>query len=272
MSKQEVNIFSLVNSIYKNKNLLIQMTKRVLLSKYKGSFLGFFWTIINPIFMLLVYTFAFSVVFKSKWGLEQEGHFDFAIILFASLIIFNIFAETIRDSPSIIIINSSYVKKVVFPLEILPIINLCAAMINATISLMIMIVMFLLVRKGISFTILYLPLVLIPLLLITLGFSYILSAIGVFLRDINQIVTHALTVLLFTSPIFFSIDRVPIMFKKFIYLNPIALIIEEARKIIIFGIEPNFIILASTTLVGFLSLCIGFFIFQKLRNGFADVL
>ncbi|MDX1959921.1 MAG: ABC transporter permease [Leptospiraceae bacterium] len=272
MNQVKTSIYSLIISIHKNKNLIYQMTRRSLESKYKGSILGFFWSLVNPLLMLTVYTFAFSVVFKSKWGLEQEGHFDFALILFASLIVFNIFGESVKESSIIITNNASYVKKVIFPLELLPIINLLSTLVNAGTSLIIMIVMFLLLRHEIPFTIVFFPLVVIPLIFISTGISYLLASLGVFIRDIGQVVSHIVTILLFTSPIFFSIDRVPELFKKFIFLNPIGLLVEEARKVLVFGKHPDWIILGIYTIAGYLVLSIGYFVFQKLRKGFADVL
>lgn len=268
----QTSLTAAFRSAVENRNLIIQMSKRTVLAKYKGSIFGFFWTLINPLFMLIVYTFAFSVVFKSRWGLNNEGHFDFALILFVSLIVFNIFSETVKDAPTIITSNASYVKKVVFPLEILPVVSLITALINAGTSFAVMFVLMVLLGNPVHLTIIYFPAVVLPLILITLGLSYLLASIGVFLRDISQIVSHLTTILLFTSPIFFSMDRIPEMFRKFAFLNPLGLIVEESRKAVIFGHSPDWKILGYSALFGIFLLWAGFYIFQRLRKGFADVL
>jgi lipopolysaccharide transport system permease protein len=222
--------------------------------------------------MLIVYTFAFGIVFKAKWGVANEGHFDYATILFASLIVFNIFSETIRDSPTAITNNAGYVKKVVFPLEILPIVTLIAALVNSATSFIVMLLIMLLIGVPVHITILFFPIVIFPLVLTTLGLSFILSSIGVFLRDISHLVNHIVTVLMFTSPIFFPLDRIPMNYKKFVFLNPIGLIVEESRKVLIMGYDPDWQIVGFSTLFGVFLLFFGFYIFQKLRKGFADVL
>ncbi|BDA79209.1 transport permease protein [Leptospira kobayashii] len=248
------------------------MTKRNLLGKYKGSFFGLLWSFINPLFMLGIYTFAFSVVFKAKWGLKEEGHIDFALILFASLTIFNLFGEILKESPLLIVSQPNFVKKVVFPLEILPIINLLSALIHSAISLCVFLLFYGIAHLALPVTILLLPLVVIPLVLISLGISYILASLGVFLRDIGYFMTHIITILLFTSPVFFSLDRIPEKFRYLMLANPLAYLLEDARSVMIFGKYPNWNVLAAYTALGLCLLILGYWWFQKTRKGFADVL
>jgi lipopolysaccharide transport system permease protein len=263
---------SLVQSVRKNRELILQMTKRNLIGKYKGSIFGLLWSFLNPLILLSIYTFAFSVVFKAKWGLAEEGILDFALILFASLTVFNLFGEILKDSPTLILSQPNYVKKVIFPLEILPVVNLLTALVHTCISILIFIIFFGFAHKSIPWTLVFLPIIFLPLLLISLGLSFFLASMGVFLRDIGYFMTHIITILLFTSPVFFPLDRIPPMFQKILFLNPVAYILEEARAIMVFGKIPDWKILSIYTLVGFILTILGFWWFQKTRKGFADVL
>ncbi|TGL77755.1 ABC transporter permease [Leptospira yasudae] len=266
------SLTSLGRSIYQNRQLIIQMTKRNLIGKYKGSFLGLLWSFINPLIMLSIYTFAFSFVFEAKWGLNDEGHLDFALILFASLTIFNLFSEILKESPSLIVSQPNFVKKVIFPLEILPISNFLSALVHSGISLGIFLIFFGITHLSLPVTLFFLPLVVIPLISLSLGISYILASLGVFLRDIGYLMNHIITILLFTSPVFFSLEKIPPKFRIFMLANPLAYLLEDARSVMIFGKAPNWKILLIYTLLGFLLLMFGYWWFQKTRKGFADVL
>ncbi|KYP93952.1 sugar ABC transporter permease, partial [bacteria symbiont BFo2 of Frankliniella occidentalis] len=240
---------------------------------YKGSFLGLTWSLFNPILMLTVYTFVFSVIFKSRWGGEQSGgHADFAIILFTGLIIFNIFSEAINRSTTLITSNVNFVKKVVFPIEILPVVSLLSSLFHAGISLIVLLVTILFFKHQIHATIFFLPIILIPLILSITGLSWILASLGVYIRDIPQTVNIAVMILMFLSPVFYPISALPITFQKIVLLNPIAFLIEETRKIICFGIIPNWELLTIDTIISLLIFLIGFSFFQKTKKGFADVI
>lgn len=266
------SILELGKSIVHNKNLIWSLAKRNVVGKYKGSFFGLFWSFLNPLILLSIYTFAFSVVFKAKWGMEDEGHFDFALILFASLTIFNVFSETISGAPTVILGNPNFVKKVVFPLEILPIVNFVTAIIHFSLSLSIFFLFFFTFRLYIPWTIIFLPVVLIPLSLISIGLSYFLAAVGVYVRDIGFFIGHFLQIMLFTSPVFYSLDRIPPSIRKIVFLNPVAYILENARYVLVFGKIPSWKVLTVYSCLGLLTLVIGFYVFQKLRKGFADVI
>jgi lipopolysaccharide transport system permease protein len=271
-NKYSTSIFSFVRSLYLNQELIWQLTKRNIIGKYKGSILGFLWSFLNPLVMLCIYTFAFSLVFKSKWGLQNESTGDFALILFASLTIFNLFGDVLRESPTIVSNQPNFVKKVVFPLEVLPVVSLITAFIHSLFSLTVFFVFFAFTHSEISLSMLYLPFIFVPLLFISLGTSYFFSAVGVYLKDIGYIMGHIVTILLFTSPVFFSLERIPENFRAFIFLNPIAYILESARNVMVFGKSPDFLILGIYTLLGIFVFWFGYFWFQRTRIGFADVL
>jgi len=236
--------------------------------------LGLVWSFLNPLFMLVIYTFVFSVVFKARWNVEGDNStVNFAIILFSGLIIHGLLGEMLGRAPSLIISNVNYVKKVVFPLAILPIVALGAALFHAFISVIVLLIAQIILSGGLPpLTILWLPVVIAPFLLLLLGLTWWLASLGVYLRDINQILAPIITALLFISPIFFPASALPEPLRPYLFLNPISLIVEQTREVLIFGNMPDFKALALYSLVAIAIAVIGFFWFQKTRKGFADVL
>ena len=260
-------------SFIRNRVLINQMAKREVLGRYRGSVIGLGWSFFNPLLMLSVYTFFFSFVFKSRWGNVQDaGHADFAIILFVGLIIHGLFAECINRAPTLINSNVSYVKKVVFPLEVFPWIAMGSALFHAGISIVVLLVLQLVIAGSLHWTIVFLPLVVLPLILVTLGFAWFLAATGVYVRDISQTTGLITSVMLFVSPVFYPISTLPHKMQLLVMLNPLTLIIEESRKVLLFGEIPNWSALGVYSLVSMVIAWIGFWWFQKTRKGFADVL
>ena len=247
------------------------MVKREIVGRYRGSFLGLLWSFFNPVLMLAVYTFVFSIVFQARWGQGSNDKYEFALVLFAGLIVFNLFSECISRSTGLILGNVNYVKKVIFPLEILPWVTLGSALFHAGISLGVLVIFQLLVAS-VPWTILLLPVVILPLLLLIMGVSWWLASIGVFIRDVGQFVGMLLTVLMFMSPIFYPVSALPESVRGWLFLNPLTFIIEQARDVVIWGKLPDWGGLALYTLVAIMAAWAGLFWFQKTRKGFADVL
>lgn len=258
--------------LWRHRELISASTKREVLGRYRGSVIGLLWPIVIPIFMLAIYTFVFSMVFKARWGETGESKTEFALMLFAGLIIFNIFSECVSRAPSLILANVNYVKKVVFPLEILPIVCLLSALFHGAISLSVWLLAYVLLFGMPHSTALYLPLIILPYMLFIMGLSWGLASLGVYLRDVGQIVNLLTTVLMFMSPIFYPITALPENYRDFLYLNPLTTVIEQVRSMLYFGNSPNFSILAVYWVVAFLIAWLGFAWFQKTRKGFADVL
>ncbi|CAJ1317918.1 ABC transporter permease [Paenibacillus nuruki] len=252
--------------------LLKQLVKRDIASRYKGSFLGIMWSFIIPVLMLVVYTFVFSVVFKGRWSAQSDNHLEFAMIIFSGITVFNFFSEVINRSPSLIIGNSNYVKKIVFPLELLSVSAILTAMVHAAISFAILLMGLIFFGQGIHYTIIFLPLVLLPIVLITLGASWFLSSLGVYIRDINHIIGVMTSALMFLSPIFYSVDSVPEKLKGLYDLNPLSHTVEDMRNIIIWGRVPDFSWIIIGTVIGIITSILGYYWFKKTRGGFADVL
>lgn len=249
------------------------MTRREVVGRYKGSVLGLLWSFLNPMFLLLVYTFVFSVVFKARWGGDLgESKTKFAIIMFVGMIVHGLFAEVINRSPALILENSNFVKKIIFPLEILPVITIASALFHATVSTLVLLVFVLAVNHQLSITVLYIPLIIMPLVLITLGLSWIFTSLGVFIRDIGQITSIITMVMMFLAPVFYPITAVPEGLRPIIMANPLTFIIEQARNVLVWGRSPNWLGLLLYTLASMAVVWLGYFWFQKTRKGFADVL
>lgn len=259
-------------ALYSNRHLIRQMAKREVVGRYRGSMLGLLWSLFNPVFMLTIYTFVFSVVFQAKWGVASDSKSEFAIILFAGLIVFNLFSETISRSPTLVLSNVNYVKKVVFPLEILPVVSIISSTFHALVSFGVLIIFKLFLNGHLEATIILLPLILLPILILTLGLSWLLAAIGVYLRDVSQTIGLTMSVLLFISPIFFPIDALPAKYQIVVLLNPLTFIIEQSRDVLVFGRLPNWGGLAVYCAVSIAIALLGLAWFQKARKGFADVM
>lgn len=267
------DVSALVSSHWRNSQLILQMTKREVIGRYRGSVLGIAWSFFNPILMLSVYTFVFSVVFKARWGASgADGKAGFALFLFVGMIVHGLFAECVNRAPGLILSNVNYVKKVVFPLEILPSVAMGSALFHAMISVAVLLSAQLLFNQSMPWTVIFLPVIFLPLVLMTVGFAWILSSLGVYVRDIAQTTGILTTVLLFLSPVFYPITALPENYQVWLRLNPLTSIIEQMRNILIFGGMPKWVDLATVLIISIAIAVGGFWWFQKTRKGFADVL
>ena len=253
--------------------MIYQLARREVMGRYRGSVMGLAWSFFNPVLMLVIYTFVFSTIFKARWGVgESESKVDFAIVLFAGLIVHGVFAECINRAPLLIVNNASYVKKVVFPLEVLPLVAMGSALFHAAISLVVLLGVQWLSTGSLPWTLLILPVIVLPLIFVTIGLSWFLAATGVFVRDIAQTTSILTTVLLFLSPVFYPVTALPERFQNLLMLNPLTFIIEQARKVLIWGTLPDWTGLIVYYLLSIVVAWLGFWYFQKTRKGFGDVL
>lgn len=268
------SLTSQLRSIWTNRNLIYQMTKRDILSKYKGSAVGVLWSLINPILMLVIYTLVFSVIFKARWGNSavDEPKTQFAVILFVGLIVHAFLAECLVRAPNLILQYSNYVKKVVFPLEILPIVTVLAAVFQSIISFMVLIAAFFLFNGYLHWTIVFAPFVFLPLIILTLGLVWLISSLGVYIRDIGQSIGIIVTVLMFLSPVFYPLSALPPAMQHVVLLNPLTYIIEQSRAVIVWGQLPDFVGLGIYSLISLFITLMCYVWFQKTRKGFADVI
>ncbi len=271
-AKHSISLFEMLNSFLRNRSLIFQMTKREVIGRYRGSILGIAWSFFNPLIMLAVYTLVFSTVFQARWSVGSDSKTEFALVLFIGMIAHGILAEILTSSPSLMLRNISYVKKVVFPLEILPWVVMGSTLFHALISILVWSLFYVVVNLSFHWTAVFLPLVLLPLVFFSMGAAWILASLGVYIRDIGQMMGVLVTILLFLSPIFYPATRLPEPYRTIIYANPLTFIIEQARDVLMWGRMPNWGGLLVATSVSLIVAWLGFSWFQKTRKGFADVL
>jgi lipopolysaccharide transport system permease protein len=260
-----------IRSTMANWYLIVQMTKREVVGRYRGSVMGLMWSFFNPVLMLTVYTIVFSTVFKIRWPQTTDNKFEFAILLFTGMIAHGLLSECITKAPGLILGNTQYVKRVVFPLEVLPWVSVFTALFHATVSFLVLLLFIVAVHGGLHITVLLAPIVLIPFVLLAIGISWLLAAVGVYIRDIAQVVNLLTMVLLFLSPIFYPVSALPKTFQVYAYINPLTLVIEQLRDTIVWGRLPNWHALGVYAIVCCSVAWIGFWWFQATRRGFADV-
>ena len=263
-----------VKMIAANLELFALLTQREIVGPYKGAALGLWWSVLLPLLMLAIYTFIFSNVFQARWGgdFTGSGRMNFAANLFAGLIVFNFFSECLRKAPRLITANPNFIKKIIFPVEILGAVTVGAACFNASISVLILIGFQLITHHALPLTIAWLPVIWLPLLLITMALTWAISAIGVFLRDIDQAIGVGLNVLMFLSPIFYPATALPRSLQKVLLLNPIASVIEQTRRCSIQGLHPNASYLLIALPLAIVICELSYRIFYRTRKAFADAL
>ncbi len=270
--KRWVSLFFSFFSPLRHRVLILRLAKREVSSRYRGSFLGLAWSVITPLVMLAIYTFVFSQVFKIRWGSLEQGMGEFALRLFAGLIVFNFFSENVTRAPNLILENTSFVKKVVFPLEILPITGTLSVLFNTLMSTLVLMLGILVVGKGLGLAVLYLVPLWASLLLTTWGISWFLAGLGVYLRDLKHMVATGVSILLFLSPIFYPVAALPAGMQRIIYLNPLTFFIEQNRHILVDNQSPEIHQLLLAAGLSCVIASVGFRLFEKMRIGFSDVL
>jgi lipopolysaccharide transport system permease protein len=262
----------IIASLWRNRHLIMTSIQREVMGRYRGSFMGILWSFFNPVFMLSVYTFVFSVVFKARWHSGSDSKTEFALILFSGLMVFNLFSECVNRAPSLILYNTNYVKKVIFPLEILPWVNLGGALFHGMVSFVVWLIAYIALFGVPHSTILLFPFIILPLLMFTVGLSWGLASLGVYLRDVSQFIGIITTALLFLSPIFYSSASLPEKYQILLQLNPLTPVIEQTRAVLFWGKLPDLKILVIYYCCSMFVAWLGFAWFQKTRKGFADVL
>jgi lipopolysaccharide transport system permease protein len=261
-----------VESLVANRQLTWALVKRDFVGRYKGSIMGVAWSMFNPLLMLVIYTFVFSVAFKARWGTGVESKTLFAIVLFCGIIVHGLLAECLNRAPTLIVAHANYVKKVVFPLEILPFAVLLSAILHFLVSFAVLLLACMLLGEGLRSDSLWMPVILFPMLLMGLGLSWILASLGVYLRDLTQGIGIATTVLLFVSPVFYPVASLPEGYRWIVELNPITLPVNQLRDVVLWGAPIDWVAWAMSLAVGVVFFCVGFWWFQKSRKGFSDVL
>ena len=258
--------------LWRNRALLVALTRREIEGRYRGSALGLLWSLATPLLTLAAYTFVFSVIFRVKWGASTVGHGEFALVAFAGLLVFTCFAECLTRAPGLVISQANLVKKVVFPVQILPAVILGGALFQLAIGTAVLLMIATVLGFTPGATALALPAVVLPLVLGILGLTWAVSAAGVYFRDLGQAVALVVTLMMFLLPIFYPVSAVPEAFRPLITLNPLAVLVEEARGVLLWGRWPDWGQLAWVGLLGWAAAWGGYLFFMKLRRGFSDVL
>lgn len=256
-----------------NYDLFRQSLKREILQKYRGSYLGVLWNFILPLVMMLVYSFIFGVVFKARWDMQvSSSNAEFAVILFVGISLYSVFSETVSVAPTLITSNANYVKKVIYPLEVLSMTGIGGTLVQLMFNLVVILVAKVIIIGRFDAMVLLFPLVLIPLLFLTLGISWLLSAIGVYIRDMRQAATIITLVFGYATPVFFPLTSVPKNLQWIMEINPMTTIVNSAREVLIYGAFPNWVALGIVFIVSYAIMLAGFYFFQKVKPGFADAM
>jgi len=256
-----------------SRSLLWQFARRDVLGRYRGSLLGVTWSFLTPLLMLAVYSFVFVGVFRASWpGTPKGNGVEFALQVFAGLLVFNLFAEVANRAPNLIVEQPNLVKKVIFPVELLAWVTVLSGMFHLLISVATLLLVLLIARGGLPVTALALPLVLLPFLPMLLGFGWFLSAIGVFVRDVSPVMSMIVSLIMFLSPVFYSVASLDPEIQFWMHLNPLTLIIEQVRAVLLLGHWPAWSALGAYGLVACAFAALGATFFQLTRKGFADVL
>jgi lipopolysaccharide transport system permease protein len=256
----------------RNRSLVHELTKREILGRYRGANFGLLWALMSPFLMLAVYTLAFGEILGSHWPAQTGKTHSFALILFVGLIIHAFLAECVNQSPRLVAGNPSYVKKVVFPLEILPWPLVTSALFHLGMNVVAYAVLALVVDRNLPWTIVLLPLTVLPLVVLALGISWGLAALGVYFRDVNQVTGVASTALLFTSTAIIPISAIPDNMRWLFLANPLSFIIDQARNVAVWGTMPDWQGLGLYALMALVVCYLGYGVFRATRRGFADVL
>ena len=262
-----------MREIRQNASLIFRLTIREFEARYRGNVLGLVWAILTPILTALTFTFVFTRVFQARWVVDPStSSSNFTMILLTGVVIHTVFAECVSRAPNLILANAGYVKKVVFPLSVLPIVVVFGALINAVIGLTVVALGSLLLTGSLPPTAPFVLPVLGVFAVFNLALVYVLAALGVYLRDIGQLVGFAVTASMFLTPIFYPLSAVPADFRTVMSLNPLTVAVEQARATLLFGHDPDYASLGFLFSGSVVALALSFWLFQRMRSGFADVI
>jgi lipopolysaccharide transport system permease protein len=265
--------FALAAHLWRHRSLVWQFARREVEGRYRASFLGLLWSFVHPLVLLAVYTWVFGVVFRARWPESRTGSLgEFALVVFCGLVVFNVFAECLGRAAYLVVGVPNYVKKVVFPLEILPVSLFASALFHALVSLAVLLVCCRLFLGGLPATVLLIPLVALPAAFLCLGLTWLVASLGVFLRDLVHLVPLLLQVFFFATPVIYPAEAVPDRFRAAVELNPLAWVVESVRGLLFAGTPPDWSRFAVWLAVTSVVMVLGYAWFMKTKRGFADVL
>jgi len=262
------------STLYRHRDLVVQFTQRELEMRHRGSRLGHLWAILKPLSMLALYVFIFGEIFKGKFGvIPNESTFDFALGIFMGLSLFNVIGEAIGAAPLLIVNQPNFVKKVVFPLEVIPLSNVVTSVYHSLLSLVLLLAIAPFSHSGVSWQgALALPLLVLPLAFMALGLAWGLAAVGVFVRDVSQLVPFVSTAIMYGSAVVYSPDKVDRSIYAVLRFNPLLQVINEARCIVLWHMAPHYAAIAYSYAAAAVMLAAGYALFSILRPYFAEVI
>jgi len=255
-----------------HRSLLWEMTKRDVLGRYRGASFGLLWALLSPFLMLCVYTIAFGFILKSKWPHAGDSKANFALILYVGLIVHGFFAECLVRAPQLVLGNPNFVKRVIFPLDVLPWSMILSALFHALINMLVFVILHRITAGPLPWTVVFFPVVLLPLVLLVAGVAWFLASLGVYLRDINQVTGVVATAMLFLSSAIVPVEALPERYHALFRLNPLTFIIDQARNVALWGQQPDWAGLGIYALAALGVMYAGCAWFRGTRAGFADVL
>ncbi|MCC5045936.1 ABC transporter permease [Xanthomonas campestris] len=259
-------------SLLRHRRLVWELCKRDVAGKYRGSMGGTLWAFLNPLLMLAIYSFVFGYIFKSRWAAAGTGDTHFAVVLFSGLIFGNLFSECLSRAPVLITSNPNYVKKVIFPLEVLPWVVVGTSMFHALISFLVLLIAMLLTGASIPVTALFFPVIMLLFLPMVAGVTWLVSALGVYFRDAQQIMMVLTTALVFLAPIFYPRSSLPQEYQWLQMLNPLTFVVEAGRSVVLWNVLPAVEHVLVYLLISLVASWFGWLGFNATRKGFADVL
>ena len=264
----------LLAEMWRRRDLIRQFTARYFLTRHRGTYLGSAWALLLPLMTLAVYSFVFHYVFAVRWGQDpNESPLEFALAMFCGMVVFGVFSDSTIRSVGLILGNPNYVKKVVFPIEILPVASLGSSLLSGGVGMLPVLAGSALFVGGLHWTVLLVPAVILPLLALALGVSWLLASLGVFIRDMESVVTILIgQVLFFLTPIIYRPEHVPAAIRPIIMLNPLAVVVDAVRRTTMWGELPDWKALGWCFLASLLVMQLGYAWFMKTKRGFADVL
>lgn len=269
-----LNPLTLARGLWAKRDLIGQFTWRYFVARHRGTYLGVLWAAVFPLAMLTVYTFVFNTIFVARVGsVEGETQSQYAVMLFCGIVIFTLFAESVTRSCHLVIDNPNYVKRVVFPIEVLPVASLGTGLLTSLFGLGLTIAGVWIFYGRVPWTLAYVPVVLLPLAGLALGLSWFLAALTVFIRDTS----HAASILIgqalfFATPIFYRVENLPKPWRDVLMLNPLAVVVDAARRVMVLGQGPDWGRLVYAGVVALVVMQLGYAFFGRARRGFADVL
>jgi lipopolysaccharide transport system permease protein len=251
--------------------LIFSLARRELAARYKGSALGIIWALVTPVVMIAIFTFIFAGIFGARFG-TSTSHWDYALYLFCGLLPWNMFQETVQQSANTIVTHANLVKRVVFPLETLPVAQAFSSLGHQMFGTFALLIAAIVIQREVHITLLWLPVLLIPQLLFTLGAAWLIASLGVFLRDIAQGILLLLMAWMYLTPIVYPESLVPDRFRQFVVLNPFTALVRNYRRILLDGHMPDWPGLAYFIICSVVCFILGYWWFARTRKNFADVI